>query len=175
MSKEYDDYLVEHKAAVKACLELLASEPTFIRGLTQSKIDRIAAQHDASKYTKEEYAGYDCYFYGVKDERPDVQEVFDKAWLHHIHNNPHHWQHWVLVEDDSGSPKTIKIPEIYLVEMVADWGSFAYRKKMPLELRSWYDSHKDKIVMHPESKAKVEQLVDLLVEKIKHCFLSPEV
>ena len=74
------------------------------------------------------------------------------------------------MEDDSGAPKTIKIPEIYLVEMVADWGSFAYRKKMPLELTAWYNAHKDKIVMHWESKAKVSQLVNILVDKMKDAF-----
>ena len=87
MSKEYDKYLVEHKAAVKACLELFASDPTSVRGLTQARIDKIADNHDASKFTDDEYDGYDCYFYGVKDERPEVQEKFDRAWLHHIHNN----------------------------------------------------------------------------------------
>ena len=175
MSKEYDDYLVEHKAALKACLELLASEPTPIRGLTPFKIDKIFELHDASKFTKYEYDGYDCYFYGVKDERPEVQEKFDMAWLHHIHSNPHHWQHWVIVEDNSGAVKTIKIPDMCLVEMVADWGSFAYRKHMPLELRTWYDSHKDKIIMHPESRVKVEHLVDLLVEKMKAYFIESKV
>lgn len=170
MSKEYDNYLAEHKAAVKECLKLLASAPTPVRNLSDAKIEEIAANHDASKFTPAEYDGYDCWFYGVKDERPEAQEEFDKAWLHHIHNNPHHWQHWVLVEDDSGAPKTIKIPEIYLVEMVADWGSFAYRKKMPLELTAWYNAHKDKIVMHWESKAKVSQLVNILVDKMKDAF-----
>ena len=170
MSKEYDEYLSEHKNAVRECLKLLALEPTPVKGLTESKIEMITQMHDASKFSVDEYDGYDCYFYGVKDERPETQEKFDRAWLHHIHNNPHHWQHWVLVEDDSGSPKTIKIPEIYLVEMVADWGSFAYRKQIPLELKEWYDAHKDKIVMHSESKAKVQLLVDHLIDKMKCVF-----
>lgn len=166
MSKEYDDYLKEHKEAVENCLKLLAQEPSIVKNLSAYKIQIIADRHDMSKYSPEEYDGYDCYFYGVKDDRPEVQKKFDYAWLHHIHSNPHHWQHWVLIED-SGNPKTMEIPEIYLIEMVADWGSFAYRKKMPLELREWYDSHKDKIVMHPESKKKIEMLVDQLISKMK--------
>lgn len=174
MSKEYDDYLIEHKKAVESCLRLLAKEPSYVKNLNTDKITSIAHYHDISKYGADEYDGYDCYFYGVKDERPEVKEKFDLAWLHHIHNNPHHWQYWVLVEDDNGAPKALKIPEVYIVEMVADWGSFAYRKKLPLELREWYDAHKDKIIMHPESRAKVELLVDDLVEKMKCEFLGTQ-
>lgn len=171
MSKEYDDYLIEHVNVVKECLCLLAQEPSLVKNLSENKINMIAAYHDRSKYQSEEYDGYDCYFYGVKDERPEVKEKFDYAWLHHIHNNPHHWQHWVLVEDDNGAAKALKIPDIYLIEMVADWGSFAWRKKIPLELKEWYDSHKDKIVMHPESRAKVERLIDVLINKMKEQFM----
>lgn len=168
MSKEYDDYIVEHKNAVKACLELLAQEPTPIKNLTKNKINSIADSHDKSKYGSEEYDAYDNRFYkGVESSDPKIQEEFNKAWLHHIHANAHHWQHWVLIEDDGTKPIAIEIPEINIVEMVADWGSFSYRKKMPLEIREWYNSHKDKIIMHPNSRAKVEMLIDLLIERLK--------
>ena len=171
MSKEYDDYLVEHKQAVKQCLMLLAKEPSLVKNLGENRINLIAGSHDLSKYDEQEYNGYDCWFYGVKDERPETKENFDKAWLHHIHNNPHHWQHWVLIEDDVLAPKALKIPDIYLVEMVADWGSFAWRKKIPLELKEWYDSHKDKIIMHPESRNKAEKLIGVLIDRMKEQFM----
>lgn len=171
MSKEYDDYLVEHKHAVGECLKLLAQEPSLVRNLSESLINDICENHDRSKLTIEEYEGYDRWFYGVKDESLEAEERFNYAWLHHIHNNPHHWQYWVIVED-AGSSLPMKIPAVFLVEMVADWGSFAYRKHMPLELKEWYDSHKDKIVMHPESRAKAEMLIDDLINKLQAKFMD---
>ncbi|MFR1480703.1 MAG: DUF5662 family protein [Hydrogeniiclostridium mannosilyticum] len=35
-----------------------------------------------------------------------VVQAFQRAWLLHIHRNPHHWQHWVLINDDPGKAKS---------------------------------------------------------------------
>ena len=63
--------------------------------------------HDQSKYDEEEYEAYDDYFYGKEGKDEDdiavIDNAFDYAWLHHIHHNPHHWQYWVLVNDDDGT------------------------------------------------------------------------
>lgn len=176
MSREYDDYIQEHKEGVKACLELLASNPSPIKNLTDNKINMIAFSHDQSKFNYEEYKAYDDYFYG-EERTPEIEKAFDKAWLHHIHNNPHHWQYWILFEDEGGilKPKVLEMPEIYIIEMVADWGSFSYRKKDALELKDWYNAHKDKMLLHPNTKTTVEMLVNILIEKLSLKFLPSEV
>lgn len=60
----------------------------------------------------------------VRGELADLirerQAAFNRAWLLHIHRNPHHWQHWILHED---SGKTlVLLPEAVVAdEMLADW------------------------------------------------------
>ena len=92
------------------------------RGLVrQSAIgicDSMIQRHDESKSSAEEYGPYVDYFYGARDSETDKR--FNRAWLHHIHRNPHHWQHWVLLQDD-GSEECLDMPYWYIVEMVADW------------------------------------------------------
>ena len=47
-----------------------------------------------------------------------VRENFEKAWLLHQKRNPHHWQYWLLVNDNSSNEFTLQEPgqgyEIYL-------------------------------------------------------------
>lgn len=50
----------------------------------------------------------------------DRQRAFNAAWLHHIHHNPHHWQHWILRQDD-GREVVLVPPNAVVNEMIADW------------------------------------------------------
>ena len=97
--------------------------------------------HDLSKFSLAEWTPYVDQFYGeipepsygdarmlpgavgpeeVAQLKRDRQAKFNAAWLHHIHANPHHWQHHILHED-SGKV-IVLIPHAALVhEMVADW------------------------------------------------------
>lgn len=76
-------------------------------------------------YARFFYGNYPSYKSGAISRHPhifkgDVKREFDKAWLYHIHRNKHHWQHWLL-QEDNGNVKNIKIPVKYLKEMVCDW------------------------------------------------------
>lgn len=80
--------------------------------------------HDLSKFSPAEWTPYVDQFYGDEPEamsaKLERQRRFNAAWLHHIHANPHHWQHHILHED-SGKV-IVLIPHAALVhEMVADW------------------------------------------------------
>jgi hypothetical protein len=50
----------------------------------------------------------------------DRKAAFNAAWLHHIHVNPHHWQHHILHED-SGKVLVLVPDAVLVFEMVADW------------------------------------------------------
>lgn len=79
--------------------------------------------HDWQKFTLTEWSPYVQSFYGPwkYEERPQwLIEAFDRAWLHHQHHGPHHWQYWILRED-SGALKLIEMPDRYRREMLADW------------------------------------------------------
>jgi hypothetical protein len=105
---------------------------------------------------KEEYDAYCEYFYG--ERTPEVEEGFDYAWLHHQHSNPHHWQYWLLREDDGGT-KALEIPYEYILEMVCDWWSFSWKNNDLYEIFNWYDNNKKKMILHEKTEVIVENIL----------------
>lgn len=161
MSVEYDAYLSEHIANVQKALRWMA-DTIFLSEISQMSwsmaIDN-AQRHDESKNWREEYNAYDNYFYGG-NKTPIVQEEFDRAWLHHQKNNPHHWQYWVLINDDDGGNKALQMPVCYVLEMIADWWSFSWKNNDLMEIFKWYKDHEKKMVLHDETRKLVEKILD---------------
>lgn len=113
--------------------------------------------HDLSKFLPSEFIPYARYFYGdypeyeaIKYEysgglyREDIERHFDMAWLKHIHRNPHHWQYWLLQEDD-GPQKIIPMPIKYLKEMVCDWIGAGKAITGKDNIDEWYSKNKENI------------------------------
>ena len=126
--------------------------------------------HDWQKFTPREWSPYVWSFYGPwsYDERPDeLKGAFNYAWLHHIHQGPHHWQYWILRED-SGSTHVLQMPDKYQREMLADWigASFAITGKD--NTAQWYKDSmsKGKIILHSETQKWVEQQLQVRYEKV---------
>jgi hypothetical protein len=162
MSKEYDNYLDEHIGAVHKAADWMFRNLNVFDGMTDEEawaFRNAVTYHDRSKYSSEEYDAYDAYFYGEKDE-----DAFNYAWLHHIHNNPHHWQHWLLMNDDGKYRDPDKViplemPKVCVLEMVADWWSFSWRTGNLEEVFGWYEGHKDDIILHPKTREFVEAVL----------------
>lgn len=185
MSRQYDNYLVEHKNNVyKGYLWILTNigEEDLDDILPEIRYPEMMVQmkcHDASKSYPDEYDAYDRYFYGDGKGNPETRKEFNKAFLIHIHRNPHHWQYWVLVHDDGAEGDTRKMdpvdmPDNYILEMICDWWSFSWKKydetediEMLQEIFDWYNEHQDGIVMSSETKRKVEKVLDILKDKLE--------
>ena len=170
MSKEYDEYLKAHiKGVGKAAQWMIDHELSAVNDLSDQELDDFVFnvnQHDETKYGIVEYGPYDDYFYGTPNE-----DEFNVAWLHHIHNNPHHWQHWMLMNDDGryrdpGKVVALEMPRIYALEMVADWWSFSWRSGNLSEVFDWYESHKDRIVLHESTREYVEGVLGEIREAL---------
>lgn len=165
MSVQYDNYLTEHKENVaKGFRWLQENIPEVIEdGLEW----QICFNHDASKTDPEEYDAYDAYFYGNNRSYSVVQN-FKKAWLRHIHNNPHHWQHWILINDE---PKegmvVIDMPYIYVVEMICDWWAFSWKKGDLNEIFSWYEDRKDYMKLSANTRISVEYILGKMKDKLE--------
>ena len=157
MSKQYNDYLEQHIANVVKGYDWLSTNlPHLLVGA--SNIRKQLLDHDQSKYAPEEYSPYDEYFYGK--ETPEVVENFQRAWLRHIHHNTHHWQYWVLINDDPGEgEKLIEMPYNYIIEMICDWWAFSWKKGELSEIFSWYDEHASYIKLAPETRKTVEDIL----------------
>lgn len=163
MSTQYDQYLREHKEGVIKAYEWIRDNlPELVSDGTDYNW-QIGFMHDDSKTKKSEYNAYDAYFYGG-NRSASVVEEFNKAWLLHIHRNPHHWQHWVLINDDPELGEIIiDMPYNYIIEMICDWWSFSWRQGKLDEIFKWYDEHKDYMKLSP----KTRKTVDDILEKIK--------
>lgn len=160
MSAEYTQYIVEHKANVEKAYHWLFDHN--ILDIHTARPTQIIS-HDLSKYQPEEYDAYDNYFYGTKTK--EVKEAFDYAWLHHIHNNPHHWQYWVLVNDEDGT-RALEMPEEYAIEMVCDWWAFSHKSGNLKEIFDWYKSHKKNMILHEKTRKFVEDLLDKIKKEL---------
>ena len=147
--------------------------------------------HDMSKFSRAEWGPYADYFYGKwptyaeasafhrahygsRWTREWAQRRFDAAWLHHIHRNTHHWQHWLLHEDD-GEVKALDMPYACILEMVADWwGANRAIHGPPADdnpllrydgVQAWYRENRDKLILSEWTRWQVERLLYLPYEE----------
>jgi hypothetical protein len=100
--------------------------------------------HDESKWSGEEFQYYARYFFQDKGDTAG----FNKAWLHHIHNNPHHWQHWIIPIDNTCIP----MPKECIDEMAYDLLGSEMTYAGRYDMTKWWKNNEDNIVMHRESK-----------------------
>ena len=166
MSQEYSEYIVQHKDNVRKGFEWLKQYlPDIFDEDLLSDIEANILNHDESKMNNDEYDAYDKYFYGNRSY--EVVQNFNYAWLQHIHKNPHHWQHWILINDDSElGIIALEIPFNYIIEMICDWWSFSWRSGNLYEIFDWYAKHRDKIQMNVISRKIVEDILNKIHTKL---------
>ena len=160
MSAAYTDYIFEHCENVRKAYDWLVDHKIIKNDFLMHIV-----HHDLSKWQDEEYKAYDKYFYG-KEKTKEVEEAFNFAWLHHIHNNPHHWQHWVLINDEDGT-HALEMPEEYVVEMFCDHWAFSHKSGNLYEIFDWYKTHKTNMMLHRNTKVMYESLLNQVKEVLK--------
>lgn len=179
-SAEYDDYLIKHIANVrrgyewiKEHLPHILDEHNFVdESAYYGNLEEIIDQHDQSKYRRIpetsnyyelrlEYDAYAEYFYGEKTS--ETKRAFDFAWLAHIHSNPHHWQHWVLVNDD-GVNRALDMPYVFIIEMICDQWSFSWKAENLYEIFTWYEAHKDIMLLSEKTRRTYEKILSEIRE-----------
>lgn len=122
--------------------------------------------HDASKNEPDEYEAYDRYFYGNNRSYQVVQD-YRRAWLLHLHRNPHHWQYWVLINDNPKEGEiALDMPYNYILEMICDWWAFSWQKGNLSEIFNWYNEHKDYMKMSSKTRKTVNTILEKMKEKI---------
>ena len=126
--------------------------------------------HDWTKFLPREWFPYVRAFYNPdgskRDTRTDsgtldsnkVAEDFALAWLHHQKSNPHHWQYWLLVNDEDGIAP-LKMPEVYVREMLADWEGAGRAITGTGNPAGWFIRQAGKIILHPETDHLVQELL----------------
>jgi hypothetical protein len=119
--------------------------------------------HDWSKFLPDEWGPYTEFFYTEKKNR----NAFDTAWLKHQHRNPHHWQHWILKNDD-GSTLALEMPELCAREMLCDWYGAGRAIVGPgSSTVEWYRKNREKMVLHPKTREFVEYALIVIDQPIR--------
>jgi len=144
----YTRYLLRHKYYV---LIECWKRKMFIRGI----------MHDMSKFRPSEFFPYARHFYNPDgSSKPDENDPdFDRAWLLHQKRNPHHWQYWILIQDN-GKAYNLAIPDGPLIEMICDWigagkalGKFSPPDDPLKETREWFNQNQENIHIRVNEKA----------------------
>jgi hypothetical protein len=163
---KYLRYLLRHKWYVTVeCFKV----GLYWRGL----------MHDMSKFSLSEFIPYAKYFYGLGNDikrgrnstgyyKPTDtgDKAFDFAWLLHQKCNRHHWQWWILPEDEGGV-KILEIQEPYRTEMLCDWigagkaqGKFSPKDDYLYETRIWWKANNSKMQLHPNTREYFRNLLE---------------
>ncbi|WP_195982780.1 DUF5662 family protein [Ruminococcus sp. 1001275B_160808_F8] len=162
MSFQYDQYLAQHRSNVKRGYEWLCENlPDVIKDAVNAGF-----AHDQSKDEPDEYNAYDAYFYGNNRSFKVVQD-YQRAWLLHIHRNPHHWQHWVLINDDPKEGEIVlEMPYDYIIEMICDWWAFSWAQENLDEIFNWYEEHSKYMKLAPDTRKTVEDILSKIKAKL---------
>lgn len=166
MSFQYDQYLERHRSNVKRGYDWLCENLPDITKDAKNAGWQTGFAHDQSKDETDEYEAYDAYYYGNNRSYAVVQN-YRRAWLLHIHRNPHHWQHWVLINDDPKEGEIVlEMPYDYIIEMICDWWAFSWISGNLREIFDWYDEHKDYMKLGEWTREKVEKILGLIKDKL---------
>lgn len=121
--------------------------------------------HDFSKFMPSEFFAYAAHFFAGDPRKgsmhdPGNSNAFDRAWIHHLHWNPHHHQHWIMIKRD-GSLLPLKMPEHFAREMCADWAGAgcAQGKNGRSDVCRWYVENAPSIILHPETQMFIQELL----------------
>lgn len=141
--------------------------------------------HDMSKFLPSEWFAYVETFYGTKIHncydciliwgnqcsvngsgigdgeqaarcKDFATPAFNLAWLKHQHRNSHHWQYWMLTQDDD-APLVLEMPLRYRKEMLADWRGASRAQGFGGNTKKWYESHRAKMSLQVCTQGWIEK------------------
>lgn len=127
--------------------------------------------HDLSKFRPSEWLPYARHFHNPDGTNKQVRnntgyykptdtgdKAFDFAWLLHQKCNRHHWQWWILPEDDGGV-KVLPMPDKYRRELLADWQGASVTQGYGWDVGPWYQENKGRMQLHPETRQWLEKQI----------------
>ena len=156
-NKKYKDYIDEHKNNIEKvwrAIKPILIEKYNINMIAINAIDKNIEHHDDSKFSKHEFEPYGEFYYPIGKKNKDD---YDKAWLHHIQNNKHHWNHWLIVNSPTEIIPTT-MPFIYIIEMLIDWSSMSL--KFGDDVKKYYNKNKKDIIIDKKTKETINKFID---------------
>lgn len=164
MSVEYDRYLEEHAKNVrKGFYWIKKSLPEILIDIPGVNYELMILLHDDTKTIPSQYNAFDEYLFGKP--KKDTMMKYRYAELEHINSNPHHWQHWMLINDD-GTKLLLDMPYEYIIEMICNWWSHSWAKGDPFEIFDWFEENQKHIKLSKRTKDTVIDILTKLEQKL---------
>lgn len=156
MEKQYQNYVNNHIAAVKRSFDERAPLLRRVLMMTDAEMSELigrVADHDLSKFSVNEFPQYRMYFY--PDEHESKADAnFAEAWEHHYTHNDHHPEYWIK----NGIP--MEMSKTAIAEMILDWEAMS--RNFGGNPRTWFETAKKSIPMHPKTEAVVTRALGIL-------------
>lgn len=124
-------------------------------------------KHDWHKFMPSEFIPYADYFYGPYgckfkaesqedfEPRTVTKSKFNFAWLLHQKRADHHWQWWLLINDED-PPAPLPMSPKARLEMLCDWCGMSKTLKTS-GIKDWYEKNKNKIILHYDTREWIER------------------
>lgn len=156
--KEYIKYINEHCSNVRIAFLKYGEQLCRLLNVSLHSLEENINRHDQSKFSEEEFEGYRNWFYPCTDEEKNKEE-YDKAWIHHYTNNPHHPQYWIR------DGYTEDMPSVFIAEMLCDWQGMAI--KFGTSTYEYYLKERDKKGFSENTKKILDVVVKEVFEGVK--------
>lgn len=147
-----------------------------MKGCFQVGLYKQGILHDLSKYGPTEFLVGCRYYKGYMspNNAERNEKGYSSAWLHHKGRNKHHLEYWIDygADENGGEGKTMmgmKMPINYVAEMFIDRVSASknYQKEKYTDRGAldYYNKGKEHYIMHPDTRALLEYLLEMLWKK----------
>lgn len=141
---EYAKYIYDHINNVKKAWEIV--KISYINMLDSSSLNELNLDditndinnHDASKFTSDEFYAYAAKYFPSENDKFNsylVEEAFNQAWEHHYTHNKHHPEYWII-----DNLSTIDMPKYAIIEMSCDWIAMDIKNNETDYLKYYYKS-----------------------------------
>lgn len=164
--RKYTDYINEHISNINKAFNQYGEYLANILEIDLYELQMVIQNHDKSKFSKNEFSGYANYFFAGSNEEKEINKPdMDVAWLHHMNNNQHHPEYWILRDSDGIRP--LEMPDIYIAEMILDWTAMGY--KFNNTAYDWFNKKEEyyKKCMHSSTFAKTKMTIKELYKEDK--------
>ena len=116
----------------------------------------MAILHDWDKFLPDEWIPYaECFYAPDGTKQYKESAAFTSAWNLHQKRNKHHWQFW-LITWDRGETEALPMPDVFRREMLADWRGAGRAINGKDDTIGWYTKQRDKMILHPDTRAWIE-------------------
>lgn len=195
----YKDYIITHvKNVMTAYVKLFKNEDYTDRlpdGISEAEwvhamnlLPHEIAEHDASKWSTEEFEPYRRHFDPTQKEKMDdkedenirnqVEDDYQYAWRHHYLHNKHHPEYWKytdIVPGKDGEDDKIIILQyplseardmdlVSILHMICDWSGMSLKFRNRFSPISWYNTQAkdEREAMSNNTKRRLKALLEMI-------------